>query len=91
MTLQTISPAAAVTITAVFILVTAAVESKTLAAKDHSEHAARKIDMAYCTKCHSDSAMLAKMKRKEGNAHFLFNGDDPIPVECAAAKARQGY
>ena len=91
MTNKTISPAVAIAVTVAFVLMTACVESGTLASQERADHAPRKIDMAYCTSCHSDAAMLAKMKRKEGNTHFLFNGNEKIPAQCSAAGPPRKY
>lgn len=60
------------------------VEWKALLAKERRENPPRLLDLAYCTKCHSDAKMLKKMRIKEGSSHFLFNDSPGKPASCPA-------
>ena len=55
--------------------------------------APRKIDAAYCTSCHTDSATMRAMKLKEGNTHFIFPGKTAvIPTgECPRLTGKKRY
>ncbi len=69
----TISPLIATPLLIMVIVIVGVFEWKSVLAKENRENPKRVIDMAYCTKCHSDEKMLKRMKYKEGSTHFLFN------------------
>jgi hypothetical protein len=51
-------------------------EWSALNAKDRRDHPVITLSREKCTSCHSDSAMIAKMREKEGHStHSLFAGD----------------
>jgi len=90
MTTKMVSPAVAITAVGVSVLLAVFVTSNALAEKERSEHVSHRIDMAYCTSCHSDAKTLRRMKEKEGPCGFLF-GDkksaDYLKAQLAKEKA----
>ena len=81
----TVSPRAAVAALVAALAVTSAAEWRALSAADP---APRTLDRAYCLKCHADAATVAKMKAKEGGAHFVFGTPPPAcPASASLMRA----
>ena len=58
-----------------FCLVVATIEIHAVRAKELAANPPRRMDAAYCVKCHSDAKTIRTMRMKEDGANFLFNPD----------------
>jgi hypothetical protein len=75
---RSLSPRTVALTLTVAVALTAAAEVSALRAKERADNPPQRIDAAYCTKCHTDAKSLAKLRRKEGGSHFLFNADGTL-------------
>ncbi len=79
-----LSPFVAAPVVIAALAVACTMEWSLVQAKERRDNPVRVIDLAYCTKCHSDEKMLKRMQSKEGGTHFLF-------PEKASKSSTTGY
>jgi hypothetical protein len=87
---RTLSPHVFITALGIVCILTTVIEWRAVSATDPPP---RTIDRAYCIRCHSDAAMMRKMRLKEGGAGFLFR-DKTGPwasADPAACPIAPGY